>query len=98
MTPRRALHALWLAVVPLIAAVILTVATPAAAATLTEVTGFGANPGSLRMFLYVPNTVAPRRPCWSRCTGATATGRRCTTAPTTPGSPTSTASSWSTRR
>ncbi|GAB4057903.1 extracellular catalytic domain type 1 short-chain-length polyhydroxyalkanoate depolymerase [Catellatospora paridis] len=60
MTPRRALHALWLAVVPLIAAVVLTVASPAAAATLTEVTGFGANPGSLRMFLYVPNTVAPR--------------------------------------
>ncbi|MEV0457641.1 extracellular catalytic domain type 1 short-chain-length polyhydroxyalkanoate depolymerase [Catellatospora methionotrophica] len=60
MTPRRALHALWLAVVPLIAAVVLTVATPAAAASLTEVTGFGANPGNLRMYLYVPNTVAPQ--------------------------------------
>ncbi|MFC4533672.1 esterase, partial [Sphaerisporangium dianthi] len=28
---------------------------PAAAATLTEVTNFGANPGNLRMHLYVPD-------------------------------------------
>ena len=36
------------------------VASPAAAATLTEVTGFGTNPTNLRMHLYVPNTVAAR--------------------------------------
>jgi acetylxylan esterase len=33
-------------------------ARPAAAATLTEVTGFGANPTNLRMHLYVPDRVA----------------------------------------
>jgi acetylxylan esterase len=33
---------------------------PAAAASLTEVTGFGTNPSSLRMFVYVPDTVAAR--------------------------------------
>lgn len=31
---------------------------PASAAALTEVTNFGANPSNLRMYLYVPNTVA----------------------------------------
>ncbi|MBX6386919.1 MAG: PHB depolymerase family esterase, partial [Microbispora sp.] len=35
----------------------LVPAHPAAAATLTEVTNFGANPGNLRMYLYVPNNV-----------------------------------------
>ncbi len=35
-------------------------ASPAAAATLTEVTNFGTNPTNLRMHLYVPNTVAAR--------------------------------------
>jgi hypothetical protein len=30
--------------------------TTASAASLEEVTGFGANPGNLRMFLYVPDT------------------------------------------
>ncbi|GLH99012.1 extracellular catalytic domain type 1 short-chain-length polyhydroxyalkanoate depolymerase [Phytohabitans aurantiacus] len=38
----------------------LTFAAPASAATLTEVTAFGANPSNLRMFLYVPDNVAPR--------------------------------------
>ncbi|MGY0006238.1 extracellular catalytic domain type 1 short-chain-length polyhydroxyalkanoate depolymerase [Micromonospora sp. I033] len=33
---------------------------PAAAAALTEVTNFGANPSNLRMYLYVPDTVAAR--------------------------------------
>lgn len=42
-----------------VAAVTLA-ASPAAAATLTEVTGFGANPSNLRMHLYVPNTVTAR--------------------------------------
>lgn len=45
---------------PLLAAMFLT-APPASAATLTEVTGFGANPSNLRMHLYVPDTV-PQRP------------------------------------
>ncbi|MBV1853079.1 extracellular catalytic domain type 1 short-chain-length polyhydroxyalkanoate depolymerase [Catellatospora tritici] len=60
MKLRRAMHALWLAVVPVVAAAILSVATPAQAATLTEVTNFGTNPGNLRMYLYVPNNVATR--------------------------------------
>ncbi|MBF9130782.1 PHB depolymerase family esterase, partial [Plantactinospora sp. S1510] len=38
----------------------LTVATPASAATLTEVTNFGTNPSNLRMHLYVPDRVAAR--------------------------------------
>ncbi|MCW6008906.1 PHB depolymerase family esterase [Micromonospora sp. CPCC 205371] len=38
----------------------LTFAVPASAATLTEVTGFGANPSNLRMFLYVPDNVSTR--------------------------------------
>ncbi|MBE1484565.1 extracellular catalytic domain type 1 short-chain-length polyhydroxyalkanoate depolymerase [Plantactinospora soyae] len=38
----------------------LTVATPASAATLTEVTSFGTNPSNLRMHLYVPDRVAAR--------------------------------------
>ncbi|GFJ90326.1 hypothetical protein Prum_039680 [Phytohabitans rumicis] len=38
----------------------MTLAQPASAATLTEVTGFGANPSNMRMFLYVPATVAPQ--------------------------------------
>jgi acetylxylan esterase len=33
---------------------------PASAATLTEITGFGANPSNLRMHLYVPNVIAAR--------------------------------------
>ncbi|MGW4644749.1 extracellular catalytic domain type 1 short-chain-length polyhydroxyalkanoate depolymerase [Sphaerisporangium sp. NPDC004334] len=39
----------------LYAAVALVLPHQAAAATLTEVTGFGSNPGNLRMHLYVPN-------------------------------------------
>ena len=35
-------------------------ASPASAATLTEITGFGNNPSGLRMHLYVPNTVQAR--------------------------------------
>jgi poly(hydroxyalkanoate) depolymerase family esterase len=38
----------------------LAVATPASAATLTEVTNFGTNPSNLRMHLYVPDRVATR--------------------------------------
>ncbi|WP_440073183.1 extracellular catalytic domain type 1 short-chain-length polyhydroxyalkanoate depolymerase [Streptosporangium sp. OZ121] len=43
----------------LCAATFLVTGQSAAAATLTEVTGFGANPGNLRMHLYVPDTVQP---------------------------------------
>jgi poly(hydroxyalkanoate) depolymerase family esterase len=32
------------------------------AATLTEVTGFGSNPGNLRMFVYIPTGLATNRP------------------------------------
>ncbi|MEW2377984.1 PHB depolymerase family esterase [Micromonospora sp. NPDC047812] len=38
----------------------VAVAPPASAATLTEVTNFGPNPSNLRMYLYVPDSVAPR--------------------------------------
>ncbi|MFG2044201.1 PHB depolymerase family esterase [Dactylosporangium sp. NPDC048998] len=39
---------------------VFVLARPAAAATLTEVTGFGNNPSNLRMYVYVPNTVQAR--------------------------------------
>ncbi|BEL04585.1 hypothetical protein Q0Z83_027760 [Actinoplanes sichuanensis] len=38
----------------------LWLALPAAAASLTQVTGFGANPTNLRMFTYVPDRLAAR--------------------------------------
>ena len=38
----------------------LVAAHPARAASLVEVTGFGTNPSNLRMYLYVPDNVAPR--------------------------------------
>jgi acetylxylan esterase len=38
----------------------LAVATPASAASLTEVTSFGTNPSNLRMYLYVPDRLAAR--------------------------------------
>ncbi|MGR8006974.1 extracellular catalytic domain type 1 short-chain-length polyhydroxyalkanoate depolymerase [Streptomyces hypolithicus] len=37
-------------------------APPARAASLTEVTGFGSNPGNLRMFRYVPDELPAGRP------------------------------------
>src|SRR6266498_3441095 len=40
--------------------VVLVAARPAAAATLTRVTNFGANPTNLNMYLYVPDNVAPQ--------------------------------------
>ncbi|QKV71627.1 PHB depolymerase family esterase [Streptomyces harbinensis] len=58
--PRTLVATLLGALAPLLAAMFLT-APPASAATLTEVTGFGANPSNLRMHLYVPDTV-PQRP------------------------------------
>ncbi|MET7710673.1 PHB depolymerase family esterase [Micromonospora sp. NPDC005413] len=43
-----------------LAAAALTFATPASAATLTQVTNFGTNPTNLQMHLYVPDRVASR--------------------------------------
>ncbi|HEX6341298.1 PHB depolymerase family esterase [Umezawaea sp.] len=43
--------------------ILLTTTTPSAhAATVTEVTGFGTNPGNLRMFRYVPDGLPAGRP------------------------------------
>lgn len=39
---------------------LLTAAHPATAATLTRVTDFGANPTNLGMYVYAPDTLAPR--------------------------------------
>ncbi|SBT66935.1 esterase, PHB depolymerase family [Micromonospora sediminicola] len=49
-----------LAAAGLAAVAALAAPSPAAAASLTEVTNFGANPSNLRMYLYVPNAVAAR--------------------------------------
>ncbi|MCP2170476.1 extracellular catalytic domain type 1 short-chain-length polyhydroxyalkanoate depolymerase [Goodfellowiella coeruleoviolacea] len=56
---RRTLRAA-LASVLLLPLVVLLTASPAAAATLTRITGFGANPTNLNMYVYVPDRVAPR--------------------------------------
>ncbi|MEU7932374.1 extracellular catalytic domain type 1 short-chain-length polyhydroxyalkanoate depolymerase [Micromonospora echinofusca] len=49
-----------LAAAALTALAAVALAPPASAATLTEVTNFGPNPSNLRMYLYVPDAVAPR--------------------------------------
>ncbi|MET8527373.1 PHB depolymerase family esterase [Micromonospora sp. NPDC005172] len=49
-----------LTAVATVAAAALAFATPASAATLTQVTGFGNNPTNLQMHLYVPDRVASR--------------------------------------
>lgn len=54
---RRVLMTVGLALV-----VAASVATPAQAATLTQVTGFGTNPGNLQMFEYIPTGLATNRP------------------------------------
>ncbi len=46
----------------LVAAAAGYLAPPANAATLTEVTGFGSNPGVLQMFEYIPTGLASNRP------------------------------------
>jgi acetylxylan esterase len=56
---RKALACLSIAVAAITGAW-LTVAQPASAASLTEVTNFGTNPSNLRMYLYVPDRVATR--------------------------------------
>ncbi|MFU8849995.1 PHB depolymerase family esterase [Micromonospora sp. SL1-18] len=48
--------------VVLAAATVLTVALPAQAATLTQVTGFGSNPGSLAMYAYRPDGLPANAP------------------------------------
>ncbi|HWB36739.1 MAG TPA: PHB depolymerase family esterase, partial [Rugosimonospora sp.] len=58
---RRTLKALAVAAaLPVVAAVALLTARPAAAASLTQVTNFGTNPSNLNMYVYVPNNVAAR--------------------------------------
>lgn len=57
---RALLTALLAGVLPLVSALLLAVAPPASAASLTEVTSFGSNPSNLRMHLYVPDTVQQR--------------------------------------
>jgi len=52
---------LWTALAAALLATITVVAAhPAAAASLTQVTNFGNNPTNLKMYVYVPNTVAAR--------------------------------------
>jgi acetylxylan esterase len=58
---KRLVQALGAAGIALALALVgLTVATPASAAALTEVTNFGTNPSGLRMHIYVPDRVAAR--------------------------------------
>ncbi|MET7968832.1 PHB depolymerase family esterase [Micromonospora sp. NPDC005305] len=57
---RRRLFGAALVAAGLAALATVTAPGPAAAAALTEVTNFGANPSNLRMYLYVPDTVAAR--------------------------------------
>jgi poly(hydroxyalkanoate) depolymerase family esterase len=65
MTPTRAAHhRIATALATLLVALGLGLGTPgrAAASSLQEVTGFGANPGALRMFRYVPDGLPAGRP------------------------------------
>jgi acetylxylan esterase len=82
---RRMLQALL--AVAAIGAGLLLPSSPAAAATLQEVTAFGANPTNLRMHLYVPDRL-PANPALlvavHYCTGS---------GPRSPPSPTGTATS-----
>ncbi|MEU4836458.1 PHB depolymerase family esterase [Streptosporangium sp. NPDC023615] len=55
---RRLRAVLAVAALPLVIAGLLLVARPVAAASLTQVTNFGANPTNLKMFIYVPDRVA----------------------------------------
>jgi poly(hydroxyalkanoate) depolymerase family esterase len=57
----RARVASSLSVITLVAAALLAAPSPKAdAASLTQITNFGANPSSLQMYLYVPDNVAPK--------------------------------------
>jgi poly(hydroxyalkanoate) depolymerase family esterase len=59
-TDRRLRALVLVGLATLLAAILLVEQRPASAASLVEVTKFGANPTNLRMYLYVPNNVAPR--------------------------------------
>ncbi|EST28386.1 hypothetical protein N566_22815 [Streptomycetaceae bacterium MP113-05] len=65
---RRVRPRLWTAALVAVVAVVASVATslvapaPARAAGLEEVTGFGSNPGNLRMFRHVPDGLPQDRP------------------------------------
>jgi poly(hydroxyalkanoate) depolymerase family esterase len=50
----------FLLLLPLAVTALFVTAGPAGAAALTRVTGFGANPTNLGMYLYVPDAVAPK--------------------------------------
>src|SRR5438093_1498042 len=45
----------------LLVATVVSLATPASAASLVQVTNFGANPSNLQMHIYVPDRVQARR-------------------------------------
>ncbi|MEU6547467.1 PHB depolymerase family esterase [Streptomyces sp. NPDC046859] len=64
MTPTRAARPRLAVLVTLLVALTAAFLTPgrAAAASLQEVTGFGSNPGALRMFRYVPDGLPAGRP------------------------------------
>ncbi|MFJ6929130.1 alpha/beta hydrolase family esterase [Streptomyces nigra] len=64
MTPTRAARPRLAVLVTLLVALTAAVLTPgrASAASLQEVTGFGSNPGALRMFRYVPDGLPAGRP------------------------------------
>jgi poly(3-hydroxybutyrate) depolymerase len=56
MKARRVLTLL-LGILPALVAAVFLLPPPASAASLQEVTNFGPNPSSLRMFVYVPASV-----------------------------------------
>ncbi|GAA2184468.1 extracellular catalytic domain type 1 short-chain-length polyhydroxyalkanoate depolymerase [Micromonospora lupini] len=60
MRTRLALLAAGLATALATMTAVVTLATPASAATLTQVSNFGTNPTNLQMHLYVPDRVAAR--------------------------------------
>ncbi|MEV7447786.1 extracellular catalytic domain type 1 short-chain-length polyhydroxyalkanoate depolymerase [Streptomyces nigra] len=64
MTPTRAARPRLAVLVTLLVTLTAAVLTPgrASAASLQEVTGFGSNPGALRMFRYVPDGLPAGRP------------------------------------
>ncbi|WFE61304.1 PHB depolymerase family esterase [Micromonospora sp. WMMD712] len=73
MKRRIALLAVALATALATTTAVISAATPASAATLTQVTNFGTNPTNLQMHLYVPDRVAARPPlllALHYCTGS----------------------------
>ncbi|MBA2947564.1 extracellular catalytic domain type 1 short-chain-length polyhydroxyalkanoate depolymerase [Streptomyces himalayensis] len=62
LRPRGALMAVLAALLSALVSTLLLPAPHASAASLQEVTGFGSNPGALRMFRYVPDGLPAGRP------------------------------------